>query len=74
MIVFETYLSKERHISAVVIIQINTVHAAITHPEQRGISQVYGVQHDASDGKDCSSNVHKHSEAHLRVKIPSIKS
>lgn len=52
---------------------ISIVPAVVAHPEDRGISHVYGIQRDASDGKDSANNVHKHSEAHLRGEIPSIK-
>lgn len=67
------YLSKERHISAVVTMAISIVPAAVAQPEERGIRQVYGVQHNASNGKDSSSYVHEHSEAHLRGQMASIK-
>lgn len=62
------YMGKECHITALVIIRINTVCALITHGEDGGVSQVYSVQHDAGDGEDCSSDVHEHSEAQLRGK------
>lgn len=68
------YLGKERHIPAFVTIMISFVPAAVTQSEERGIPQVYDIQHNASNGEDGSSNVHKHSEAHLRGKISSIKS
>lgn len=51
---------------------ISIAPAAVAHPEDRGISHVYGVQHSAGDGKDSSNNVHKHSEAHLRGETPLI--
>lgn len=67
MILSYTYLSKECQISAVVIKII------ITHPDNRGTSQVYGIQGNANNGENRSNYVHKSVEAHLSDKIYSIK-
>lgn len=59
------------HIFALTIIIVTTMNIVpVTHPEERGISQVYAIQHNANDGEDRSDNVHQHRKAHLRRETP----
>ena len=67
------YLSEQGHTPAAVVVNSSIVRAAVTYPKQRVISQIYDIQHNASDGEDRTSDVHEHSEAHLRDEIQSIK-
>lgn len=63
------YLGKKRYISAVVFIKNSIIAAAVTNPEERGVSQVHAIQHNGSNGKDPTSNIHENREAHLRGDI-----
>lgn len=62
----QEYLYQKSHISAAVIVRNSK--AVVTHPEERGIFQVYRIQHDQGDSKDSSKHIHEHSEANLRGK------
>lgn len=62
----QDYLYQKSHISAAIIVR--NCKTVVTHPEERGIFQVYRIQHDQDDGKDGPNHIHEHSEAHLRGK------